>query len=281
VSKKLDEIVSKFRSELSLYVRISAGIFLFILFFQPFPLNDMSFNNHILFVAGMGGLVFCSFIAAQAIMLRINGKSFDDTDTRQVYPPYLNGLIILVLSTVASIFYLRYVGNVNINFYIVFKVVLICMVPPVLQDLHHTNSDLRKQITKLISERKAVQEKVEKFEEDYLNKSVEFRSENVNENFMLHIAEVAFIRSADNYVEIFYKEGVTFKKKLIRNTLRNIEQQIKPYSNFLRCHRICIVNVHYIESLKLINNNYWLIIRGFEDKLPVSRQYLLKLKESI
>ena len=36
--------------------------------------------------------------------------------------------------------------------------------------------------------------------------------ENANENFSLLIAEIAFIRSADNYVEIIYKEGVTYKR---------------------------------------------------------------------
>ena len=86
-------------------------------------------------------------------------------------------------------------------------------------------------------EKKTVQKQIEKYEEDYLNKSVEFISENITENFSLLIAEVVLIRSADNYVEIVYKEGDTFKKKLIRNTMKNIEQQIKQYSNFLRCHR--------------------------------------------
>jgi hypothetical protein len=281
VRKLVDEILNKFRSELNHYVRISAGVFLFILFFQPFPLKDLNFNNHILFVAGLGALLFCAFLISQGIMMWISRDSLDDTETRQVYPHYLKGLITFLFSSIGSVFYLRYAGNVPINIYIVFKVVLICMVPPVLLDLYHTHSDLRKQVSNLISEKKAVQEKVEKFEEDYLVKSVEFRSENVNENFILHIAEIAFIRSADNYIEIFYKEGVTFKKKLIRNTLKNVEQQIKPYSNFLRCHRISIVNIHYVESLKLINNNYWLIIKGFDEKLPVSRQYLLKLRESL
>ena len=104
---------------------------------------------------------------------------------------------------------------------------------------------LREQIDSLILEKKIVQKQVEQYEEDYLNKSVEFISENINENFSLLIAEVAFIRSADNYVEIVYIEGDVYKKKLIRNTLKSIELQIRPYSNFLRCHRISIVNLHF------------------------------------
>jgi DNA-binding LytR/AlgR family response regulator len=82
-------------------------------------------------------------------------------------------------------------------------------------------------------------------------------------------------------VEIVYKEGESCKKKLIRNTLRNIETQIKQYTNFIRCHRTCIVNVHFIERLDRDSNNHWLIIRGFDETIPVSRQFLLKVKEAL
>ena len=142
-------------------------------------------------------------------------------------------------------------------------------------------NELKEQNELLIVEKKIIQKQVEKFEEDVLNKSIEFISENNSENFSLLISQVAMVKSADNYVEIVYKEGDNYKKKLIRNTLKNIELQIKQYSNFLRCHRICIVNLHYIEKLVRYNNNHWLSIKGFEEQVPVSRQYLLKIKEAL
>jgi DNA-binding LytR/AlgR family response regulator len=82
-------------------------------------------------------------------------------------------------------------------------------------------------------------------------------------------------------VEIVYKDGDHLKKKLIRNTMKNIEQQIKSYSNFIRCHRICIVNTYYVEKLDRKYNSHWLTIKGYQEQLPVSRQYLLKLKDAI
>jgi DNA-binding LytR/AlgR family response regulator len=187
----------------------------------------------------------------------------------------------MTAGTMAFEFYLRYVGSVHINFFISFKVIILCAVPPVILSIYDTMATLRQQNDLLIVEKKIMQKQVEKYEEDYLNKSVEFISENTNENFTLPIGDVTFIRSADNYVEIVFREGETFKKKQIRNTLKNIEQQIKPYSNFLRCHRICIVNIHFIEKLQRNNESHWLTIKGYNEQLPVSRQYLLKLKESL
>jgi DNA-binding LytR/AlgR family response regulator len=97
----------------------------------------------------------------------------------------------------------------------------------------------------------------------------------------LLIADIAIIKSADNYVEIVYKEGNIFRKSLIRNTLKNIELQLKEYPNFICCHRICIVNKIYIEKLTKRFDTYWLTLKEFNEQIPVSRQYLLKLRESI
>jgi DNA-binding LytR/AlgR family response regulator len=147
--------------------------------------------------------------------------------------------------------------------------------------LFEINKELIQQNESLISERRIIQKQIEKYEEDNHNKSIEFISETRTENLTLLIAEVLFIQSADNYVEIAYLDGDNFKKKLIRNTLKNIELQIKQYSNFIRCHRTCIVNMHYIEKLNQDYSSHWLTIKGYNEKIPVSRQYLLKLREAL
>jgi DNA-binding LytR/AlgR family response regulator len=162
-----------------------------------------------------------------------------------------------------------------------FKAILICLAPAVVLSFYDSIKDLSRQNDVLVLEKKIILKQIEKYEDDYLNKTIDIISENSTETFSLLIAEVVFVRSADNYVEIVYKEGEHFKKKLIRNTLKNIEQQIKQYSNFIRCHRICIVNLYFIEKLNKNYSSHWLTIKGFEEQIPVSRQYLLKLKESL
>jgi DNA-binding LytR/AlgR family response regulator len=161
------------------------------------------------------------------------------------------------------------------------KIILITAVAPVVLRLYDIIVTLRHQNEALVRERKVIQKKVEKYEDDYLNKSIEFISENGTETYSLTIADVIFIRSADNYVEIIHQETGTIRKKLIRNTLKNIERQIKPYSNFIRCHRICIVNMHYIEKLNKSYNTHWVSLKKTDEKIPVSRQYLLKLKDIV
>jgi DNA-binding LytR/AlgR family response regulator len=278
--KKPDQLINLFNSELGLLLGISFGIFLFVLFFQPFPLERFDFDNRLIFVAGLSGIVFLIMVIMRVVLPWLLGNDYQMNHENGLLS-YLGGFFVLALSSVAFAFYLRYVGRVNINFDIMIKVVLICFTAPLSLNLFDSFRKLKQQNESLINEKKEVQIKIERYEEDYLNKSIDFYSENISEKLSLLIADVAFIKSADNYVEIVYREGDVFRKKLIRNTLKNIELQIKPYSNFIRCHRVCIVNLHYIEKLESDYSNHWLYIRGYNEPLPVSRQYLLKLKETI
>ncbi len=280
MNKKLNELIQLFNRDIRLLLGISFGIFLFILFFQPFPVERFDFNNLLLFVAGFGAIVFLFMFLVRIVFPVISRKrnSFNRTSFPSIY---LGGFIILVLSTVALAFYLRYVGKASISFYVVFKIFLICMAAPLTLRILDLIRELKKENELLTSEKKTIQNQVEKYEEDNLNKSIEFISENKSEVLTLLVSDIAFIKSADNYVEIVYKSGDNLKKSLIRNTLKNIELQLKEYTNFIRCHRICVVNKQYIEKLSKNYNNHWITIRGYNEKIPVSRQFLLKVREAL
>jgi DNA-binding LytR/AlgR family response regulator len=161
------------------------------------------------------------------------------------------------------------------------KICILSLAVPVVLRLHDRINQLKQQNLSLINEKKSFQKQVEVYTQHNLKKTVDFISENGLETINLLVEDVVFIRSADNYVEILFRESGSLRKKLIRNTLKNIEQQISSYSNFVRCHRICIINTNFIETLSRNYSNYWISVRGFDEKIPVSRQYLLKIKEIV
>lgn len=280
MNKKTDQILQLLKEDRKLFLSMSFGVFLFILFFQPFPLESFDFNNRLLIVAGFGGIVLLFLVLVRTASLWIM-QSYNHSNNLPTFPSYLGGFIIMALSSVAFGFYLRYVGLVEITFFVMSKVVFICLVPPIVLGIFDDIKELRQQNELLLIEKEIIGKQVIKYEEDYLNQSIEFISDNSAENLSLYVADVAFIKSSDNYVEIAYKEGEDFRKKLMRNTLRNIEHQMRPFPNFIRCHRTCIVNIHFIEKLNRQYNNHWLTIKNYQEQIPVSRQYLLKLKEAI
>ncbi len=268
------------KKNFGLFITISFGIFLFVLFFQPFPINYFDFNNYLVFLGGLSMIVFLLLIIVK-VMLHFLFKNTDDAERQPPFPHFLSNFMLFILCSVAFAFYLRYVGSVHISFFIMVKICVICLVAPVTLWLYDLIGKLKTYNIALIKEKRQIQKLLEKYEEDYLNKTVDFVSENGKEVLPLLISEVVLIKSADNYVEVIYKELDGFKKKLIRNTMKGIEQQIKVYSNFIRCHRACIVNTHYVENLHKNYSSYFLSLKNFEEKIPVSRQYILKIKEIV
>ena len=241
MNSRSNQFIRLLNENLRLLSVISLGVFFFILIFQPFNVDRFDFNDKLLFVAGFGAIALLIMFFVRIIFSLI-AKNQSDSPNAAFMNIYLGGFIILALNSVAFAFYLRYVGSAELSFYIVFKIVLISLFPPLALRLSDANKELKEQNVSLMSERKQIRTQIEKIEEDNQNKTIEFISENKTEILTLHVAEIVFIRSADNYVEITYKRDDNFKKSLIRNTLRNIELQVKEYSNFIRCHRICLVN---------------------------------------
>lgn len=280
LNQRLNRLIKLFKGNLKFSLSITLGIFLFILFFQPFSLDRFDFNNRLLFVAGFVGIIFLLMILVQTTLQTLIRDKYSKKDDVLLYS-YAGSFLILVLSSVAITFYLRYVGWVDITFFVVFKVVLICLIAPVIHNIYENFQDLKYQNESLISEKQNIMKEIERYEEDYLNQSIEFISEYNADHLNLQVADILMIRSADNYVEIVYREGLLTKKKLIRNTMKNIEQQLKPFSNFVRCHRMSIINSFHIEKLNQKFNVYLLKIKNFEEPIPVSRQYLLRIKELV
>jgi DNA-binding LytR/AlgR family response regulator len=280
MGKKINQFINSLKDKFGLFISISLGIFLFVLFFQPFPIDHLDFNNKLIFVAGLAIIVFLLMVLVRIAFpwsVQDYARSKEDT----ALPYYTGGVVILALSAVAFAFYLRYVGSVSISFYIMFKIILICLVPPVSLWLSDAFKVIKQNNESLTEEINSIKQQVLKYKEDYQNVSIDFISDKSSENITLLISDVAFIRSANNYIEIVFMEDGICKKKLQRNTLRNIEQQLRPYANFIRCHRTCIVNAYYIEELSRKFNNHWLTLRGYDEPIPVSRQYLEKLREAI
>jgi hypothetical protein len=280
VKKRFNLLISLINAELGLFLSISFAVFLFVLFFEPFPFEKFEPNDRLVITAGLSGIVFLLIILFRIVLPWIVDKP-DKDDQEPTLPPYLGSFIILILSSIAFAFYLSYAGQVNITFPIMFRVGFICIAVVVSLRVYDLIAELKIQINSLVVEKKITQKQLEKYEEDHLKKNIEFASETGTENLTIKVSDVVLIKSADNYVEITYRENGKFSKKLIRNTLKNTEQQIRQYSNFMRCHRICIVNMHFIDNLERNHNNYWLSLKGLNEKVPVSRQYLLKLKEAL
>ena len=81
------------------------------------------------------------------------------------------------------------------------------------------------------------------------------------------------IESADNYICIWYKNNNTPKKVLVRNTLKQVAEQLSS-THIQRCHRSYLVNLEHVKVLRREKEGVFveLGIEGVPD-VPISKTY--------
>ncbi|MFC2129646.1 LytTR family DNA-binding domain-containing protein [Bacteroidota bacterium] len=263
--------------QLKLVSMISLGMFLFLLFFHPFDYSVQEFNDQLIFVLGCAIITFLILVIFR-ILLPVSFTRRIRLESLKISNEVGLILLIWVVISTANIFYMRYVGNLELSIFTGLRITLFSAFPSVVLKLADVNMGLRGQLKHAVEKNLrlghdlSVAEHVEQ-------KSEVFYSESQNDKLEVLPEYLMLVKSADNYVEIVYRDEDELKQKLLRNTLKNIHQQLKKYPEFVRCHRTCIVNSEYILNLTNSYKGHRLKILHYEEEIPVSRQYLLDIKE--
>lgn len=92
----------------------------------------------------------------------------------------------------------------------------------------------------------------------------------LNENLSLPLKELLYIKSSDNYSEFYFISPEGIQNKLLRLTLKSVEEQISNNS-IIRCHKSYIVNTTHVKSISGNANNAKLHFKSHDITLPVSR----------
>lgn len=91
--------------------------------------------------------------------------------------------------------------------------------------------------------------------------------------------DILYMEASGNYVDICYLEDGKEKHKLLRTTIKQMEEAMQSFDNFIRCHRAYIVNINHIQNIKGNAQGYRLNLDEVTQEIPVSRTYLKELKD--
>lgn len=110
---------------------------------------------------------------------------------------------------------------------------------------------------------------------------IPFKDENGSLKLSIKSHDLVYLEASDNYVIVHYQSGDGQKKYILRNTLKNLEQQMEGYP-LLRCHRSYMVNFDQIKMLKRDSSqlNLWLDDQG-SISIPVSKTYAQTVSEAM
>lgn len=109
-------------------------------------------------------------------------------------------------------------------------------------------------------------------EEKQQNLTVNINSRIKKEGLTFQTNELLYAVSDGNYVIFHLFRDNEIKKIPIRNSISEIEVQLKDIPHFFRCHRGFIVNLNMVQSKKGNSSGYLLRIKHSKDTIPVSRK---------
>lgn len=119
------------------------------------------------------------------------------------------------------------------------------------------------------AEIKTLQNKIAKPNEKRL---LVLKDENDKIKFSILPKYLLMLESTDNYVSVFYLFDGKVQRKLLRNTLKNLETMLKEHS-MIRCHRSFIVNFSNVDFMQKKGKKLTLKIKHLEKSIPVSEKY--------
>ncbi len=254
---------------------VSLGIFLFLLFFQPFPIPNTDFNNRLLILATFGAITLVLLSLFRLVIPSLFSRAFSE-ENWTIKKEIIIDLLFVIFNSVAFTFFARYVGQITITFHVVIILVIISIAAATILVVTNQFNLLKKQVVELTSQ------KTEEEEMELLPDAlIQFESENKSEYFELFLEQIMLIKSATNYIEVIYKEDEKVRKRLIRNTLKNTEKLLAVYPNMLRCHRSYLVNKYFIQKVTKGTDGLILHLFDYPHEINVSRQYVLKVKEAL
>lgn len=108
-------------------------------------------------------------------------------------------------------------------------------------------------------------------------------ADGIKDKMELEIDSLLLAESDGNYVKIVYrgKDDGKPMQRVLRITMRQVEDTFVDCPFIQKCHRAFLVNLHHIEYVKGNSQGYRLVIKGWREEIPVSRAYNKEIREKV
>ena len=262
------------------------GLFIsfFMYLFQPYGLSFVETSYKSAILIGYGPIVFVVLFIDIVILPKLLTSIFKTSEWTNgkhflffIWIFFTIGLGNFIYSSIAFSFPLN-----NFKYFLIFEgfTVGVGIIPVFFIILYSHNIFLK---TNLKTARQLTENLPENINDKLLNNNVIciFSSYNGKDSIHLEENSIIFIESDGNYCSIYYIYENQIKKKILRNTLKNIELMLPGNSSLFKSHRAFIINLKHI--FKIIGNaqGYRILFNKLSKEASVSRQYIKKFKELI
>jgi hypothetical protein len=254
---------------------ISLGVFGFLFLFQPFDISALPTKEKFYLMAGLAVVTFLSLSFNLLFIPSLFPKKFSSTNWNIKKEIFWNTWILFI--TLGGYFLLNNsLGVIKFGFALIIKLILTAVVPiSVLIIINHnkmlrSHLKLADELSKKLKDNKLIQDKIVYFHSDYQKDSLAIK-----------VSLLLLIRSANNYIEVFWKEGEIVKNQMVRCSMVNAEETLKEHKFIFKCHRSFMVNINYIDKIEGNSQGYKLFFEDINFPVPISKNTVTRLKELI
>lgn len=269
---------NNFKHNLRTITFVCMGFMLIALYFQPFGINFLASPKDGYFILAIGLISAAIFFINNVLLPGMLPKLFKSEKwtvrKELLWNVWLFALLITAFTLTAKAF-----GLSSMDSLMFFRSGALALLPIILFNLVNYNNSLKTKVTQVFdSGRQWINEEM-KNTQGQSNEIIKIVSDNGKDVFEGSLKNLVLIQSASNYVEIYYREGHAIKKKLIRQTLNNVEKLLSTFTEIKKCHRCCLVNTKQISRITGNSPNYTLEADGLDFGIPISRQNIAKFKK--
>lgn len=255
---------------------ISLGVLAFVFVFQPIEIETFSNKEIIHLVFGFAISTFLVLSINLIVLPSLFPKIFDNNRWNIKREIIWNLWILLTISSSDLLFYTQLFDVLEIRFFDIGKIILLGVLPVAVlivinqERLLRSNLKSAQQLNKKLFESKQQKEKLIHFESDYKK-----------DNLSISPDSLLVIKSADNYIEVYYKSEGIVKKQMIRSSLKKAIETTNELDFILRCHRTYIINTNHIKEIEGNSQGYKLYFENLDFPVLVSQKYTKSLKDTI
>ena len=265
-------------------ISFSIGLFIaiFCYLFMPFGLDKLNSSGRLGY-----GLVSFLVCGLYIVILPLIFKNVLQNKGWKIYKEIIWILLINLSLAFANYFYTGYLFNAGYKFnFRIFLFVLTCTVIiaviPAITIILYKQLFVYKKIVKEVAQLDSqIMAKNDSYNYVVPQKKLAITSENNKDIIEIKESDLMFIASAGNYIELYFLNDNTIEKKLLRNNISKVEQQLKKFKNIIRCHRSYIINLDKIEKVSGNLQGYQLSFKNMQEHIPVSRSYTKTIKTAI
>lgn len=256
---------------------ISVGLFVFFFLFEPFEIQSLDLKTKIQIVLGIALATFIS-LSINLLLLPSILPQILSSEKWTIKKEILWNLWILFTIMISYVAYYQIVeiSIFDLSITTIFQILLMGLLPiSVLitinqERLLKTYKKTADELNKKIEKKKSIKDIIVTIDSDYQKDSL-----------TLKVVSILNIRSAGNYIEVYWSEKGSVKKQMIRTSMNKAEELLSKYEFIFKCHRSHLINIHNIEKIEGNYQGYRVFFKNMDDSIPVSRMYVKKLHDII